>query len=182
MIRILLITLLCALFACNISDDAPMNEHEFIDLNAWMDEQIEDLSGTQLRKKTIWKGDVSGDSVYKPDWEKELSAFRGIPLTPSSWKTDFKLVQTLENGLETFILEPKGELNELRQAKIQKAGGVVKTIELRYNYSNMLKNSQRELRFIAGEGYRISGEQKTRFFPEENYIIVGEFEPTTEIE
>jgi len=162
--------------ACGGPADSEQNNEPFIDLNAWMDKEIETLDGHILFKSSYWNELGPNDTSYIPSWEEELKAFSNIPLTPSSWRTDFTSDISLNDSIKVLTLVPRGDLNELRSARITVSNNEVRQIELEYQYENMLKRNRRSMRFTSGEGYEISGVQKTRFFPEENYRIIGKFE------
>lgn len=172
----LIISIVLFAVACQPKGEVQKNTEDFIDLNSWFDEQMADLAGRSLHKTSVWNEHDPIDSSYEPDWKTELQSFDAIPLTPSSWKTDFDLKKSERSDSVILELTPRADLNELRKARITIRGGEIQSVELRYEYENMLKRNHRELRYDAGKGYEISGVQKTRFFPEENYHIIGKFE------
>jgi len=176
MMRATLIILSFLIISCSSPESTEQNEESYIDLNAWVKGQIQSLQGSRLLKTSYWNDLGPNDTLYGPDWARELRSFDNIPLTPSSWRTDYTAVVEQRDSLKSIQLTPKGHLNELRSARIEIVGDAVYQIELEYQYENMLKRNRRNLRFTSGLGYEISGVQKTRFFPEENYRIIGKFE------
>jgi len=176
MMRAVLIIFSVLVLSCGGPSNSEQNEEPFIDLNRWMEQEMKSLDGQELLKSSYWNEIGPNDTSYIPDWQKELKAFGNIPLTPSSWRTDFTSDISRNDSIKVLTLLPKDDLNELRSARISVVNNEVRQIELEYQYENMLKRNRRSMRFTSGEGYEISGVQKTRFFPEENYRIIGKFE------
>lgn len=167
------------LTSCGRVESYSPNEEPFVDLNAWFNSELEDLADIELRKRSIWNEHVAPDTTYAPDWKKELNLFLSLPLTPSSWKSDYHLVERHEfprgSGFDRFSYGANSSENRLQTFSISFSNGQIAQVELNFSTSHMFKTAEKELIYRAGEGYEIKGRQKTRFFPEEKFEIQGTF-------
>lgn len=170
-------SLLMVLFlvACRPGGDYASNDADYVDLNAWFDQQIEALEQSDLKKSSTWNGVEAPDSTYHPVWGTELEPFMGIPLNPASWRSDYHVDAQLWDGQELQTYSANSATNRLRRLALVYQEGELSEVRLLYATTNLLKNATKSLIFRKGKGYKIMGRQKTRFFPEEKYEIRGTF-------
>lgn len=180
LLYILLSFLFISTLSCgNNALDAAQNPLPYFDVNAWMQDQVELLEQMELQKRTLWNSKNIKDTVFSPDWEKELQDFLQLPISESSWKNDFILVaqtdprKMLPTEISTF--QSRTKRNKLREFSITYRDKKVLSLDLKFNQETWLKRRDVNLKFVSGQGYEIRGVQKTRFFPEESFSIAGTF-------
>jgi len=167
------------LFSCSQQDSDTINDTEYVDVNKWVNAQIESLEGKGLQKRTTWSKSTAADSTYNPDWSNELNDFINLPISPASWKNDYYLTRKTDpqkaSSTEILTFASKYHRNKLAEFSLTLFEGELIALDLIFQESTWLKQRNTKLKFVANQGYEIRGKQKTRFFPEESFSIAGTF-------
>jgi hypothetical protein len=157
-----------------VSKSEQVNAHPFVDLNKLVQDEIASKTAKFLVKESAWNGVEKVDTVFQPNWGKELSHFKKIPINPVNWSNEYEFADTVELRHEKWLrfqsIQPR---NSLKTIDLLYRGADLKGFQLVFNSESKLKRQTKSLLMLFDDRYEIKGIQKTRFFEEENYIIVG---------
>lgn len=170
------------LVSCGRSTNTQPNSLELVDFPEFLSKEKEAVMQhkTWVLKRVRWQTYTKQDSIKIEDfdWDKELALFSAIHIKPLVWKSDFELLDSMDDdGMRCFRLVAVNKKQRIKNIELYKSlqTGQLVRYEVDLNDEGKISKSNQKLSYTKNVGYTIVGNKKNAMMEDETYQIVVQF-------
>ncbi len=154
-------------------------ETAYFALNKVLDQQVEQLSDANLRKRVVMQADTEARDLPQPDWSRELDLLREADINKPAWQGQYEVDTSTGNVVRYRATSDDLLVREL--IVVRTPGGHLQRVTASLHKANYLYTSARriEMQFAGGTNarltdYHVRGYQKIRLRDTLHFEVRGQ--------